>query len=71
MLFDNLEGWKGRAGREAQEGGDICILKTDSHCCRTEINTTLNVKQLHSNKKKTHTITSQTLSKNRKGKNTS
>ena len=52
MLFDNLEGWKGRAGREAQEGGDICILKTDSHCCRTEINTTLNVKQLHSNKKK-------------------
>ena len=28
-------------GRELQEGGDICILTADSHCCMTEINTIL------------------------------
>ena len=28
-------------GREAQEGGDICILGADSHCCTAETNTTL------------------------------
>ena len=27
MLCDDLEGWdRGRSGREAQEGGDVCIL---------------------------------------------
>ena len=32
------------AGREAQEGGDICILihiSADSCCCTAETNTTL------------------------------
>ena len=29
MLCDDLEGWDG-AGREVQEGGDICILMADS-----------------------------------------
>ena len=28
-------------GKEAQEGGDICILKADSLCCIAEINATL------------------------------
>ena len=32
-------GWAG--GREAQEGGDICILITDSQCCTAETNKTL------------------------------
>ena len=31
MLCDNLEGWNGvGGGREVQQGGDICILMTDS-----------------------------------------
>ena len=39
VLCDSLRvGWWG--GREVQEGGDICILMSDSHCCTTEINTT-------------------------------
>ena len=29
-------GWE-----EAQEGGDICILIADSHCCTAETNITL------------------------------
>ena len=33
-------GW-GRGGREAQEGGDICIHIADSYCCTAETNTTL------------------------------
>ena len=37
---DNLEGWDGvGAGREAQEGGGICILMVDSCCCMAESNT--------------------------------
>ena len=34
------KGW-GVVGREAQEGGDICITIADSRCCIAEINTTL------------------------------
>ena len=30
-----------RDGREAQEGGDICILITDSRCYTAETNTAL------------------------------
>jgi len=30
-------GGMGRGGREVQEGGDICILKGDSHCGMAEI----------------------------------
>ena len=33
-------GW-GWGGREAQEGGVICINMADSCCCTTETNTTL------------------------------
>ena len=33
-------GWV-RGGREAQEGGDMCILMADSHSCTAETNTTL------------------------------
>ena len=33
-------------GREAQEGGDICIPMIDLHCCKAEHNI---VKQLSSN----------------------
>ena len=36
---DSKVGWGG--GREAQEGGDICILIADSHGCTAESNTTL------------------------------
>ena len=36
MLCDDLEGW---SRREIQEGGDICILKAESHMAET--NTTL------------------------------
>ena len=30
-----------RDGREAQEGGDICIHIADSFCCMADTNTTL------------------------------
>ena len=37
--------WRGGmgrwGGREAQEGGDICILMADLPCCTEETNTTL------------------------------
>ena len=42
MLCDDLEGRDvGGGGREAQEGGDICIHIADSCCCTAKINTTL------------------------------
>ena len=42
MLCDDLEGGDGvGGGREVQEGGDICILMADSHCCMAETNITL------------------------------
>ena len=41
MLCDDLEGWNGWGGREDPEGGDMCMLRADSHCYRTEMNTTL------------------------------
>ena len=41
-LCDNLGEWDGGRGeREVQEGGDICILKTDSCCYMAEASTTL------------------------------
>ena len=41
-LCDNLEGWDGvGGGREAQEGGDVCIPMADSCWCVAENNTTL------------------------------
>ena len=39
-LCDDLEGWHGR-GKEAQEGGDICIYIAESLYCIAEANTTL------------------------------
>ena len=49
VLWDNPEGWDGVGGeKEAQEGGDICILTADSHCCMAETKTNI-VKQLPSN----------------------
>ena len=42
MLCDDLVGGDGvGGGREVQEGGDICILMADSHCCMAETNITL------------------------------
>ena len=42
MLCDSLDGWDGAGGgREVQEGGDMCILMADSHCCMAETNTTM------------------------------
>ena len=31
MLCDNLEGWDGEGGREAQEGGNIVYTHTHTH----------------------------------------
>ena len=41
VLCDALEWWDGGGGKEAQEGGHICMHMADSHCCTAEINTTL------------------------------
>ena len=42
MLCDHLEGLGGvGGGREIHEGGDLCILMVDSHCCMAETNITL------------------------------
>ena len=42
MLCDDLEGWDGAGvGREAREGGIVCILTPDSCCCTVEMNTIL------------------------------
>ena len=41
VLCDDLERWDGGAGKEAQEGGHICMHMADSHCCTAQINTTL------------------------------
>ena len=40
-LCDNLQGWDGRGGREAQERGDLSIHIADSLRCTTDTNTTL------------------------------
>ena len=45
MLCEDLTGWDGGAGdggREAPEGGDICMHVASSLCCTTEINTNYN-----------------------------
>ena len=42
VLSDNLKAWDSMGdGREAPEGGDLCILMADSHYCMAETNTTL------------------------------
>ena len=45
MLYDDLEECDEECDlggrREAQEGGDICILTVDSHYCTAGTNTTL------------------------------
>ena len=41
VFWDALEGWNGGWGQGAQEGGNICIRRADSHCYTAEINTTL------------------------------
>ena len=42
VLCDDLEGWdEDESGREAQEGGDICIHTADSLCCAAETSTRL------------------------------
>ena len=41
MLCDDLGGGDGEDGREAQEGGDTCIVTADLHCYTAETNTTL------------------------------
>ena len=41
VLCGDLEGWDLRAGREVQEGGDICIHIADAQCCMAESNATL------------------------------
>ena len=40
VLCYSLEGRDGvRGGREAQEGGGVCILMADSRCCMEEAST--------------------------------
>ena len=39
---DDLEKWDGQVGgREAQEGGDVCMHRADTLGCTLETNTTL------------------------------
>ena len=41
MLCDDLDGSDGAVGgKEAQEGGGVCIHRADSCCCIAETNTT-------------------------------
>ena len=40
ILCDDLAMWDG-GGREGQEGGNVCMLMTDPHCCMAENSTTL------------------------------
>ena len=40
VLCDDLVMWD-RGVEGVQEGGDICMLMTDSHCCMAENSTTL------------------------------
>ena len=40
MLCDHLEGSGAGAGREVQDGEDICTHKADSQCHRADTNTT-------------------------------
>ena len=50
MLCDGLEGWGlASSGREAQEGGDMCVHLADS-CCTAETEHNI-VKQLYFNNK--------------------
>ena len=39
-VMEGPEGWVGGSGREAQDGGDICIHTADSLCCPAETNRT-------------------------------
>ena len=41
VLCDDLEGWDGGVGVEAQKGGDLCVHIADSQCCTAGMNTTL------------------------------
>ena len=41
MICDNLEEWDGGNGKEATEGGDICMHRADSYYCTGKTNTTL------------------------------
>ena len=40
VLCDHLEGSGAGAGREVQDGEDICTHKADSQCHRADTNTT-------------------------------
>ena len=41
ILCDDLKGWDGGDGREAQEERDGCIFIADPHACTAGTNTTL------------------------------
>ena len=41
MLCDDRQSGMKGGGREAQKGGDKCIIIVDSRCCTAETNTTL------------------------------
>ena len=42
------KGVSGGIGKEAHKGGDICMLRADSHCCTAESKYNI-VKKLYSN----------------------
>lgn len=48
MLCDDIEGCAGMNMVEVPKGGDICMLRADSHCCTAESKYNI-VKQLYSN----------------------
>ena len=66
-LCDDPVGWDGGGGREAQEGGKICILMADSHCTAESNN---NVPPIFKQviKKKRHWVGACTPEKDLKGK---
>ena len=41
LLSDDVEGWDGGHGKEASEGGDICVHMADSLPCTAETHVTV------------------------------
>ena len=53
-LYDGLDGWEAEGGREAHEGGNICIQLAHSLCCTAETDTTL-LEQLYAYQRRKNT----------------
>ena len=56
VLCDDLEGWDGGGGREAQEEGDICIHIAVSHCVQQKLTQHCKAITLQLKKKKNQSL---------------